>query len=87
MSIFIAGPVRPLNSVIKSQVCLEGPLQISRFFSVARTHVHVRRDVREASHARYTCLHHTVHANPVSKCGAPATLASNTHVSKPLSSP
>ena len=48
MSIFIAGPVRPWDSVIKSQVCLEGPLQISRFFSVTRTYVHVRWDVREA---------------------------------------
>ena len=48
MSIFIVGPVRPLNSVIKLQVCLEGLLQISRFFSVTRTYVHVRRDVRGA---------------------------------------
>ena len=48
MSIFIAGPVRPLNSVIKSQVYLKCVLQISRFFSVTRTYVHVRRDVRVA---------------------------------------
>ena len=48
VSIFIAGPVRPLNSVIKLQVYLKCALQISRFFSVTRTYVHVRRDVREA---------------------------------------
>ena len=48
MSIFIAGPVQPINSVIKSQVYLKCALQISRFFSATRTYVHVRGDVREA---------------------------------------
>ena len=48
MSIFIVGSVRPINSVIKSQVYLKCALQISRFFSITRTYVHIRRDVREA---------------------------------------
>ena len=48
MPVFIAGSVRPSYSVIKSQVYLEDPLQISRFLSVTRTYVHVRWDVREA---------------------------------------
>ena len=48
MSIFIATPVRPLNSVIKSQMYLKCALQFNRFFSVTRMYVHVRRDVREA---------------------------------------
>ena len=48
MSIFIAGPVRPLYFVIKSQVYLKRPLQISRFFSVTRMYLHLRWDVREA---------------------------------------
>ena len=39
--------LRPLNSVIKSQVYLKCALQISQFFSVTRTYVHVRWDVRE----------------------------------------
>ena len=47
MSIFIAELVQPLNSVIKSQMYLKFALQISRFFSVTRTYVHVRWDVRE----------------------------------------
>ena len=47
MTIFSSGSVRPSYSVINSQV-FEGPLQLSRFFSVTRTYVHVRWDVKEA---------------------------------------
>ena len=48
MLMFIAESVRPLNSVIKSDGYLKCALQIRRFFSVTRTYVHVRQDVREA---------------------------------------
>ena len=48
MSIFIAGSVQPLNSVIKLSVYLKCALQIGRIFSVTRIYVHVRRDVRES---------------------------------------
>ena len=45
---YITGPMRPLNSVIKSQVYLKCALQIRRFFCVTRMYMHVRWDVREA---------------------------------------
>ena len=48
MSIFIAGPVRSLNYVIKLHMYLKCALQVCRFFSVTRTCMHVRWDVREA---------------------------------------
>ena len=63
MSIFIAGPVRPLNSVIKSQVYLKCAIQISRFFSVNRTYVHVRRNVGETLSLSYIPSY--MHIRPV----------------------
>ena len=65
MAIFIAGSVRPSYSVIKLQVYLEGPLQISRFFSVTRTYMHVRWDANffEMQQIHLHFIHILVHYN------------------------
>ena len=48
MPIVIARSVQPRHSVIKLQVYFKCPLQISHFFSVTRSYVHVRWDEGEA---------------------------------------